>query len=89
MKRGRPAMRAEFRREILNVLGHGQYEYSATASAVRHLLEARRMRKCGWDTVRKYLDELAAERLVLRQALPTHAGRKPLVVYVGRCRPNR
>lgn len=89
MKRGRPSMGPEFRREILNVLGQGQYEYPATASTVRHLLEARRMRGCGWDTVRKYLDELVAERLVLRQALPTQAGRRPLVVYMGRCQPNQ
>jgi len=89
MKRGRPAMREEFRRDILNVLGEGQYGYPATATRVKRLLDARRMQKCGWDTVRKYLDELVAERLVLRQALPTHAGRKPLVVYMGRCRPNQ
>jgi len=82
MKRGRPAMREEFRRDILNVLGG--YQYPATASTVKSLLDARRMRPCGWRTVQKYLHELAAERLVLQQALPTQRGRKPLVVYVGR-----
>ena len=86
MKRGRPAMREEFRREILTVLGEGQYPI--TVSTVKRVLDARRMRPCGWHTVRKYLEELAAERLVLRQALPTERGRKPLVVYLGRCGPN-
>jgi len=45
---------------------------------------AGRQRPCGWDTVNKYLNELASERLILRQALPAEAGRKPLVVYLGR-----
>ena len=82
-------MRPDFRREILTVLGQGQYEYPATASTVRHLIEARRMRGCGYDTVRKYLDELVADRLVLRQPLPARDGRKPLVVYMGRFPANR
>jgi len=75
-------MRQEFRREILDVLGG--YQYPATASTIKRLLDQRRMRPCGWRTVQKYLHELAAERLVLRQALPTQRGRKPLVVYTGR-----
>jgi len=86
MKRGRPAMREEFRREILHVLGSG--EYPVTASTIKRLLDKRRLRPCGWHTARKYLEELAAERLVLRQSLPTRSGRKPLVVYAGRCRPD-
>ena len=85
MKRGRPAMREEFRREILTVLG--DHQYPATASTVKRLLDSRRMRPCGWDTVLKYLEELAVEHLVLRQALPAGRGRKPLVVYVGRSPP--
>jgi len=85
MKQGRPPAREEFRREILRVLGG--YQYPATTSTVKGLLDARRLRPCGWDTVQKYLQELAEERLVLRQALPTERGRKPLVVYVGRSRP--
>ncbi|MDP2896810.1 MAG: hypothetical protein Q8Q12_09670 [bacterium] len=84
MKRGRPPVRQEFRREILEALGEGQVPYPLTASSVKRLLDARRLRPCGWHTVRRYLEELAGERLVLRQALPTQAGRKPLVVYMGR-----
>jgi hypothetical protein len=82
MKRGRPSEREEFRREILEVLGG--YKYPATATTVKGLLDARRMRPCGWDTVRKYLQDLASERLVLRQVLPTERGSRPLVVYTGR-----
>ena len=80
-------MREEFRRGILGVLAG--YEYPVTVSAVKRLLDARRSRPCGWDTVFKYLEELAAERVVLRQALPTNRGHKPLVVYVGRRTPDR
>ena len=84
MKRGRPAAREEFRREILKALGG--YQYPATISTVKGLLDARRLRPCGWDTVQKYLQELADERLILQQVLPTERGHKPLVVYVGRSR---
>jgi len=84
MKQGRPAAREEFRREILEVLGG--YQYPATIATVKRLLDTRRMRPCGWDTVQKYLQELADERLILRQSLPTERGRKPLVVYIGRAR---
>ncbi len=87
MRQGRPAMREEFRNQILSVLAGG--EYPATVTTVKRLLDVRRARGCGWDTVNKYLQELAAERLVLRQALPTCRGRKPVVVYVGRRRSNR
>lgn len=86
MKRGRPAMREHFRREILAILDAGPYP--VTALTVKRQLDARRLRPCGWHTVRKYLDELAEERLVLRQALPPEKGRKPLVVYMGRARPD-
>ena len=82
MRRGRPAMGEEFRRQILSILGHG--EYPVTATTIKHQLEKARGRRCGWDTVRKYLDELVGDRLVIRQALPTRHGRKPLVVYAGR-----
>lgn len=87
MKRGRPAMREQFRCEILNVLGDGQYP--ATVTTIKRLVDSRRLRACGWDTVRKYLEELVTERLVLRQPLPTQLGRKPLVVYLGRRRPDQ
>jgi len=82
MKRGRPSMREEFRRDILSVLG--VYQYPATASTVKRLLDSRRIHPCSWVTIDKYLRELVAEHLVLRQVLPTERGRKPLVVYVGR-----
>jgi len=75
-------MREELRGQILNALADG--EYPVTANSVKRLLDARRARRCGWHTVRKYLEELSAERLVLRQPLPAACGRKPLVVYVGR-----
>ena len=85
MRQGRPAMREEFRRDILDVLA--AYPYPVTIRTVKGLLDRRRARPCGWDTVQKYLQELVAERLVLRQALPTGRGHRPLVVYLGRHRP--
>ena len=85
MKRGRPSMREQYRQDILSVLGG--YQYPATASTVKKLLDQRRIKPCGWDTVQKYLNELAQERLVLRQALPAERGRKPLVVFIGRSPP--
>ena len=87
MKRGRPAMREQCRREILNVLA--DYRYPVTASTVMRLVEELRGRPLGWHTARKYLEELVAERLVLRQPLPAQQGRKPLVVYLGRTSWNR
>ena len=86
MKRGRPAMGAEFRRQILRILSAA--EYPVTATTIKQLLDERRAHPCGWDTVRKYVEELVTERLVLRQALPTERGRKPLVIYLGRRGPN-
>jgi hypothetical protein len=75
-------MREQYRQDILSVLGG--YQYPATASTVKRLLDERRIKPCGWDSVQKYLNELAQERLVLRQALPAERGRKPLVVFIGR-----
>ena len=87
MRQGRPAMKAEFRSQILKVLADAQYP--VTVVTVKRLLDARRSRPCGWHTVHKYLQELASERLVLRQALPPHRGRKPLIVYMDRPGANR
>jgi hypothetical protein len=75
-------MREQVRAELLQALGSSQYPLTATAA--KRLLDARRVRPCGWDTVVKYLEELATQRLVLRQPLPTERGRKPMVVYMGR-----
>ena len=80
MKRGRPAMREQYCREILDVLA--VYRYPATASTVQRMLDARHLTPCGWDTVDKYLRELAADQLVIRETLPTERGCKPLVVYL-------
>jgi hypothetical protein len=80
MKRGRPAMRAQYRREILDVLA--SYQYPATTSTVKRMLDTRRLHPCGWDTVEKYLQELAAEGLVIRQSLPTERRHKPLIIYM-------
>ncbi len=87
MKRGRPSKREEFRESILSALGG--YEHPVTISSIKRLVDARRMRPCGWNTTRKYLNELVAERLVLRQSLPPSGGRRPLVIYVGRSRQNQ
>ena len=78
-------MREEVRQQILSVLAG--YQYPATINTIKERLEHRRGYPCGWDTVQKYLQELAAERLVLRQSLPTERGHKPLVVYMGCAAP--
>jgi len=87
MKGGRPPVREEFRREILDALSF--CKYPATASTVKRILDGRRIRRTGWDTVHKYLAELADDRLILRQSLPVERGHKPLVVYMGRPGPAR
>jgi hypothetical protein len=74
-------MREHYRRAILDALAG--YEYPATINTVKRLLDAKHLHGCGWDTVEKYLQELAIDRLVVRQALPTERGHKPLIVYVG------
>ena len=78
-------MREEVRQQILSVLAG--YQYPATINTIKERLEHRRGHPCGWDTVQKYLQELTAEHLVLRQSLPTERGHKPLVVYMGRAAP--
>lgn len=82
MKSGRPAMRGQFREDILQALA--DHEHPATITGLKRRIESRRGRPCGWETVRKYLDELVTERLVLRQTLPAEPGRKPLELYLGR-----
>ena len=84
MKSGRPPMRRQFRRSLLSALA--SEPYPVTVASAKRLIDAQRPRPCGWHTIRKYLEELAAERLVLRQPLPAGDGRKPLVVYLGRSR---
>ena len=85
MKRGRPSSREEYRREILEVLCG--YQYPATTTTVKGLLDGQRLHPSSWHTVRKYLQELAVDRLVCRDTLPAEHGRRPLVVYVSRGPP--
>ncbi len=87
MKRGRPVVRGEFRQDILDVLN--ELSYPLTANTIKRKMDQRRIPPCGWHTVRKYLEELAAERLILRCPLPAQPGCKPLVVYSNRKRINR
>jgi len=82
MRRGRPAMRDEFRQEILEVLS--DTPYPVTVTTIKKKLDQRRPRPCGRDTVHKYIQELVTDRLVLRRPLPARQGHKPLLVYLGR-----
>ena len=79
MKAGRPSMCWELRQMLLEALA--AYQYPATVSTAKRLVEIRRQQGCGWDTIQKCLDELAAGQLVIRQALPAQPGHKPLIVY--------
>lgn len=87
MKRGRRPLREHFRQQILEALATNPYPI--TAAGIKKVIDAKTFQPCGWHTVRKYLGELVTEKLVLRQALPSNAGRKPLVIYLGRSRPNQ
>lgn len=85
-KRGRPALRATLRERISNTLS--QYPYPITVQTIRRALLQTTARPGSWNTIKKYVEELAAEGIVIRQSLPTENKRKPLVLYFMRgCKP--
>lgn len=79
MRRGRPSLRTASRQGISEVLR--RHPYPVTVQTVHQELSAIASGPGSWNTVRKYLDELAADGVVIRQVLPTECRRKPLVLY--------
>jgi len=68
-----------YREQILNRLR--SHRYPMTVGTVAKLITQGTGCPCGWNTIRRYMDKLAEQGVVRRQALPSGANRKPLVVY--------
>ena len=68
-----------FREKISNTLS--QYPYPISAGTIQQVLAQAGAHQGSWGTIRKYLEELAAEGLVLRQSLSTERKQKPLILY--------
>jgi len=86
-KRGRPVLRATFRERISQLLS--QCPYPVTVQTIRQAVLQTTARPCSWNTVKKYLDELTADGIIVRQLLPAENKRRPLVLYFMRgCRPD-
>jgi predicted Zn-ribbon and HTH transcriptional regulator len=79
MRRGRPALRATFREKIISVLSC--CPYPVTVQTIRQTLLQTTARPISLTTIKKYLEELAAEGIVIHQSLPVDCKKKPLVVY--------
>ena len=84
MKRGRPALRATFREGISNTLS--QYTYPVTIQTIRKALLKTATRPGSFDTIKKYLEELTADGIVIRQPRPAERKQKPMVLYLMRGR---
>jgi len=68
---GRPALRTTFREGISIILS--RYPHPVTVQAIRKAMLKTFARPCSQGTIKKYLDELISEKIVVRQ-LP--AGKK-------------
>jgi Fe2+ or Zn2+ uptake regulation protein len=79
MRRGRPALRATLREKISSVLSCRPYP--VTVQTVRLALQQTTSQPASRTTIKKYLEELAAEGIVVRQSLPDGRKENPLVVY--------
>jgi DNA-binding HxlR family transcriptional regulator len=79
MKRGRPALRATMREKISGVLSC--HSYPMTVQTIRQTLLQTTARPASRTTIKKYLEELTGEGIVIRQSLPSSPKEKPLVVY--------
>ena len=86
-RRGRPALKITFREQISNTLS--QYPYPVTAGTIQKVLAQTGAPRVSWGTIRKYLEELAAEGLVVRQSFSTERKQRPLILYsMCGCRPD-
>ena len=79
MRRGRPALRATLREKISSVLSCRPYP--VTVQTIRQTLLQTTAQPANPTTIKKYLEELTGEGIVIRQSLPSGRKEKPLVVY--------
>jgi len=78
LKRGRPALRSTFKAQINALLA--SYPFPVTTRTVQKRLSTEG-RVGSWHTIRKYLDELAEEGVVIKQQLPVTDKNRPFVLY--------
>jgi len=75
-----------FREKISNTLS--QYPYPVSAGTIQQALVQTGSPQGSRGTIRKYLEELAAEGLVVRQSFSSELKQKTLIMYSMRgCRP--
>ena len=81
MKRGRPILRSEVQKLILEELR--KVEVPVTINALCKLIRKSRGRRISWNTVEKYLSELVNMGVVTPISLPHSKveGKKGLTVY--------
>ena len=76
-----------FKEQISNTLS--QYPYPVSAGTIQQVLVQAGAPQGSWGTIRKYLEELAAEGLVVRRSFSIKRKQKPLILYSMRgCRPD-
>ena len=76
-----------FRENISKILS--QYPYPVSAGTIQQVLVQAGESQGSLGTIRKYLEELAAEGLIVRQSLSLERKQKPLILYSMRgCRPD-
>ena len=81
MKRGRPSIRIAVQEVLLNLLKESQVPM--TISLLTRLASERTGRSLSWNTVQKYLSELATADKIQTISLPhsKNEGKKGLTVY--------
>ncbi len=76
-----------FREQISNTLS--QYTYPVSVNTIRQELVQGNVPQGSRSTIKKYLEELVAEGLVVRQAVSAERKQKPMTLYSMRgCRPD-
>ena len=82
MKRGRPSIRIEIQKEIMNVLAFSNVPM--TISSIAKLISKKLNRRVSWNTVEKYIKELVTMDRVSPITLPhsKKEGKDGLTVYV-------
>lgn len=81
MKRGRPTVRIEVQREIIEVLS--SKNVPMTTSSIANAISKKLGKKVSWNTIEKYINELVAMDKVSPIVLPhsKQEGKDGLTVY--------